>query len=45
MEEKKWWYNKDNKDFTLEDALNAMEEGFCCVCYDGKVKYVNIWGQ
>ena len=31
------WHTKRLKDFTLEDAMDAMKEGFCCICKDGKL--------
>ena len=36
MDDLKWNY-KNIKDFTLEDTLEAEEEGFYSICKDGKV--------
>ncbi len=34
------WHFKRLKHFTLEDAEQAYKEGFCCVCSNGKIKYL-----
>ena len=31
------WHIRKLKDFTLEDAMDAMDEGFYCICKDGKL--------
>lgn len=37
------WHYKRIKDLTLGDALQAYEEGFYCMCADGKVEcLINI---
>jgi len=33
----KEWHAKRMKDFTLEDAIEASEEGFYCVCGNGRI--------
>ena len=29
------WKNKRLRDLTLEDAINAMTDGFYCICSNG----------
>jgi hypothetical protein len=32
------WMYKRMQDYTLEDALQAFDEGFFCICKDGRVR-------
>lgn len=32
------WHTKRLRDFTLEDAMQAFNEGFYSICNDGKVE-------
>lgn len=34
----KKWYRKHYSEFTLEDGMTALSEGFYLVCSNGKVK-------
>jgi hypothetical protein len=34
------WKKKKRFDFTLQDALEAMGEGFYCICKDGGLAFV-----
>lgn len=36
------WGTKSADEFTIEDALQAMREGVCFVCQDGRVKHLSF---
>ena len=36
------WFDKNNNEMTLEDAIQASEEGFDCICENGRLKNITF---
>jgi len=43
MISRKEWHTKKRSEFTLEDCMDAMHEGFHSICADRKIMVVTYW--